>query len=67
MLYPKSVYDPVLGARYSSAYLKVENAVIKLSSYNYKHYKNKRKIEVKEKPGHWGRDNSIVWKFRAGF
>ena len=64
MLYPQSVDDPALKTKYSSDYLKVENAMIKLSSYNYKYHKSKRKIEVKGERGHWGQ---AYRKLKAGF
>lgn len=42
--------------------------MIKLFSYNYKHYyKNRRKIEVERDFDHWGQDYSIVQKFWAKF
>lgn len=37
MLYPQSIYDLASEIRYFAIYLKIKNAMIKLSSYNYKH------------------------------
>ena len=64
MSYLQSVYDPALGTEYSSGYLEIENVMIKLSAYNYKHYKNTKKNKIKKKPGHWSR---AYKKLRARF
>ena len=52
MSYLQSVHDPSLKAKYSFGYLKVENTMIKLSSYNYKHHKSRKKIEFEGEIGH---------------
>lgn len=52
MLYPQSVHDPAPRAEYFFGYLKIEDAIIKLSSYNYKYYKNRKKIKVERKFGY---------------
>lgn len=56
-----------LKARLFFAYLEFENITIKLSSYNYKYYQSKRKIEVERQSSYLGYNHYILQKLRARF
>lgn len=57
-------YNLALGTKYSFGYLKIENAIIKLSSYNYKYHKSRKKIEVEGESSHW---SQTYRKLKVGF
>lgn len=53
MSYSQSIHDSASGPAYFFVYLEMEIKMIKLFSYNHKHYyKSRKKIEIEENLGH---------------